>query len=135
MWGAGVPLGLFIVDLFTLRKWTFTQLQTTVGGLVARLLVTQFGIIFGMVAFAVTQSPWAVVGTFFVFRVLIDAVMDWSKRAQHRTKLPNAIAKLGVKAEGKSIEQIQAEHADDVKAGHEFQAMLDLPFDPKRKTH
>jgi hypothetical protein len=135
MWGAGVPLGLFIVDLFRLRKWTFTQLQNTVGGLAARLLITQFGIIFGMVAFAVTKSPWALVGTFFVFRVLIDALMDWSKRTQHltkTTKLPDRIAKLGADAEGKSVEQIQADYAAEMKAERDFQAMFDLPFDPKR---
>jgi hypothetical protein len=133
MWGAGVPLAMFIVDLFTLRRWTFTRLQNTVGVLGARLIVTQFGIIVGMFAFAVTKSPWAMFATFFVFRVLIDGLMDWSKRAERRPTLPKSIAKLGVKAEGKSMEQIQAEHVADMKRAREFQAMLDLPFDPKRK--
>jgi hypothetical protein len=133
MWGAGVPVGMFIVDLFTLRQWTFTRLQSTVGILGARLLITQFGIIFGMFAFAFTKSPWALVGTFFVFRVLLDALMDWSKRAERLSKMPERLARLGAKAEGKSIEQIQAEHVDDMRAARELQAALDSPFDPKRK--
>lgn len=132
-WGAGVPLSVFIVDLFLLHRWTFAQLQLSVGNLALRLLVTQFGIIFGMLLTALTKSPWGVVAVFFAFRVLTDALVDWSKRKKGRLDLSNRIARWVAKKENKSIEQVRAEFEAATKTDDEFAALLNQPFDPKSK--
>lgn len=133
VWGAGVPLGVFVVDLFLLRGWTFARLQYSVGNLALRLLVTQFGIIFGMMLTALTKSPWGVVAVFFVFRVLTDGLVDWSKRKKGKLGLSNRIARWVAKKENKSIEQVHAEFQASMKTDDDFEALLNQPFDPKAK--
>jgi hypothetical protein len=132
-WGAGIPLGVFIVDLFLLRRWTFARLQYSVGNLALRLLVTQFGIIFGMLLTALTKSPWGVVAVFFIFRVLTDALVDWSKRKKGKLGLSNRIARWVAKKENKSVEQVRAEFEASMKTDDEFETRLNQPFDPKSK--
>jgi Family of unknown function (DUF6498) len=133
VWGAGVPLGLFIADLFVLRRWTFSRLQLSVGTLALRLLVTQFGIIFGMLTTALTKSPWGVVAVFFLFRVLTDGLVDWSKRKKGKLNLSDRFARMVANKENKSIEQVRAEFDASMKADEEFEALLNTPFDPKAK--
>ncbi len=133
IWGAGVPLGAFIVDLFTLKRWPFTRLQTTVGTLGLRILVTQFGLIFGMLATAMTKSPWGVVAVFFLFRVLTDGLVDWSKRKKGKLGLSDSIARWVAKKENKSIEQVRAEFEASTKRDDAHEALLNQPFDPNGK--
>lgn len=133
VWGFGVPFGLFIIDLFTLRRWTFTQLQFSVGNLALRLLVTQFGIIFGMIATAVTKSPWGIVAVFFVFRVLTDGLVDWSRRHKGPLKLSERMARWVAKKENKTIEQVRAEFDASMRADDGIEARLNAPYDPKMK--
>jgi Family of unknown function (DUF6498) len=129
IWGAGVPLGMFVVDLFTLRHWPFTRLQNTVGTLALRILVTQFGIIFGMLATAITKSPWSVIAVFFLFRVLTDALVDWSKRTKGKLGLPNWFARMVAKKEKKSVEQVRAEFETAMKSDLEIgEGVLNAPF-------
>lgn len=132
-WGAGVPLSVFVVDLFLLRNWTFSRLQFSVGNLGLRLLVTQFGIIFGVMLTAATKSPWGVVAVFFIFRVLTDALVDWSKRKKGKLGLSDGIARWVAKKENKSVEQVRAEFEESMKTDDDFEALLNQPFDPKAK--
>jgi Family of unknown function (DUF6498) len=130
IWGAGVPLGMLIVDLFTLKRWPFTRLQNTVGTLGLRILVTQFGVIFGMVATAMTGSPWGVIAVFFMFRVLTDAMLDWSKRTNGKLGLSSWLARWVAKKENKSVEQVRAEFDAAMKEDREIGAdVLNTPFD------
>jgi hypothetical protein len=129
IWGAGVPLGLFVVDLITLRHWPFTRLQNTVGTLGLRLLVTQFGLIFGMLATAATKSPWGVIAVFFLFRVLNDALVDWSKRTKGRFGLADWFARWIAKKENKSVEQVRAEFETAMKTDVVSHDLLNAPFD------
>jgi Family of unknown function (DUF6498) len=131
IWGAGVPLGAFVIDLFVLRRWSFTQLQNTVGSLGLRLLVTQFGIIFGMAATAMTKSPWGIVAVFFVFRVLTDAMVDWSKRTKGKFGLSNWLAKKIAKKENKSVEQVRAEFELAMKTEAISDDVLNAPLGAK----
>ena len=133
IWGAGVPFTVFVIDLFNLRQWTFARLQLSVGNLGLRLLVTQLGIIFGMLATALTKSPWGLFAVFFVFRVLTDALVDWSKRKKGKLGLSNRIARWVAKKENKSIEQVHAEFQASMKTDDDFEALLNQPFDPKAK--
>jgi hypothetical protein len=129
VWGAGVPISLFVVDLFTLRRWPFTRLQSTVGTLGVRLIVTQFGLIFGMLATAIAKSPWGVIAVFFVFRVLTDALVDWSKRTRGKFGLPNWFARMIAKKENKSVEQVRAEFETAMKSDLEIgEGVLNAPF-------
>jgi Family of unknown function (DUF6498) len=132
IWGAGVPLGMLIVDLFTIKRWPFTRLQNTVGTLGLRILVTQFGIIFGMVATAMTGSPWGVIAVFFVFRVLTDAMLDWSKRTKGKVGLSDWLARWVAKKENKSVMQVRAEFEAAVNTDHGDEDLLNAPFDEAR---
>ncbi len=131
VWGAGVPIGAFIIDLLTLRRWPFTRLQNTVGSLGLRLIVTQFGIIFGMLATAITKSPWGVIAVFFVFRVLTDALVDWGKRTKGRMGLPNWFARMVAKKENKTVEQVRAEFDIAMKTEAVPVDLLNAPFESK----
>jgi Family of unknown function (DUF6498) len=131
-WGAGVPLAAFIVDLFALKRWPFTRLRDTVGTLGLRILVTQFGLIFGMLATAVTKSPWGVVFVFFLFRVLTDGLVDWSKRTKGKFGLPNWFARMIAKKESKTIEQVRAEFETAMKSDQVSDDTLNAPFKDAR---
>jgi Family of unknown function (DUF6498) len=132
IWGAGVPLSLFVVDLFTLKRWPFTRLQSTVGMLGLRLIVTQFGIIFGVLAAAITKSPWGLIAVFFVFRVLTDALVDWSKRTKGKFGLADWFARWVAKKENKSVEQVRAEFETAMKTEQYSEELLNAPFGEKR---
>jgi hypothetical protein len=121
------------VDLFLLRRWTFARLQYSVGNLALRLLVTQFGVIFGMLLTALTKSPWGIVAVFFVFRVLTDGLVDWSKRKKGKLGLSDSIARWVAKKENKSIEQVRAEFEASMKRDDEHEALLNQPFEPNAK--
>ncbi len=127
IWGLGVPLGLFIVDLFTLRRWPFSRLRDSIGPLALRMLVTQFGIIFGMIATAMTKSPWALFATFFAFRVLSDGLADWSKRTQRSRNLSPRFAAMIAKKEAKSIERVYEEFRNSAEIDREIDAALNAP--------
>jgi Family of unknown function (DUF6498) len=129
IWGAGVPLGMLIVDLFTLKRWPFTRLQNTVGTLGLRILVTQFGIIFGMVATVMTGSPWGVIAVFFVFRVLTDAMLDWSKRTNGKFGRSDWLARWVARKENKPIAQVRAEFDAAMKVDQYADELLNEPFE------
>ncbi|MGL5002339.1 MAG: hypothetical protein ACRDAM_05320, partial [Casimicrobium sp.] len=129
IWGTGVPLGAFFIDLFTLRRWPFMRLQNTVGTLGLRALITQFGIIFGMFATAITKSPWGVVAVFFVFRVFTDAFVDWSKRTKGKLGLSDSLARMIAKRENKTVEQVRAEFKAAMEAEDYADDVLNAPFE------
>lgn len=131
IWGAAVPLGAFVVDLFTLKRWPFTRLRDTLSTLGLRILVTQFGLIFGMVATAMTKSPWGVVAVFFFFRVLTDGLIDWSRRTQGKLGLSDRFARMIAKKENKTVEQVRAEFETAMKADRVSDDALNAPFGAK----
>jgi Family of unknown function (DUF6498) len=132
-WGIGVPLSIFAIDLFMIRRWTFAQLRRSVDSLIMRSLVTQFGLIFGIIATAAAGSLWSAVAVFFLFRVLTDGLVDWSQRVKGKIGLSNRIARWVAKKENKSTEQVRAEFDASMKIESEFEAFLNQPFDPEAK--
>lgn len=60
----------FVVDLFTLRRWPFRQLEQTASQALGRVMVVHLTLLIGFIAIAVTDSPRAFFGVFVVLKML-----------------------------------------------------------------
>ena len=60
----------FVVDLTSLRQWSFWKLEQTANYGLGRIIVVQFTLIFGFFGIAITSAPTALFGTFVVLKTL-----------------------------------------------------------------
>jgi cytochrome b561 len=60
----------FLVDLLTLRQWSFRQLEQTTNQALSRVIVVHLTLILGFVGVALTGAPDAFFGTFVVLKSL-----------------------------------------------------------------
>ena len=70
----------FIVDLLSLRRWSFRELEQTAYLGLGRIVVVQLTLIIGFVGIAVTDAPTALFGTFVVLKTLFalsTALPQW----------------------------------------------------------
>lgn len=77
LYAASAQLAVFGMDAVTLRRWPFMVLQINVAGTIKRLLATQLGLLLG-VPLLLLASPWAIPGTLFALRFLVDLAIDLS---------------------------------------------------------
>lgn len=61
----------FVVDLLTLRRWTFWDIEQTANRGLSRVVVVHLTIVFGFVAIALTDAPAAFFGVFVVLKTLV----------------------------------------------------------------
>ena len=70
----------FVLDLFTLRRWPFWQIEQTAQRSFSRVVVVHLTLILGFVGVALTDSPCAFFGTFVVLKslaALSGALPQW----------------------------------------------------------
>ncbi len=90
----------FVVDLFTLRQWSFRQLEQLADRGLSRVIVVHLTLIIGFVGIAVTGAPDALFGVFVVLKTLaaLNAVVpqwepatapQWLSRIMNR--VPNVL--------------------------------------------
>lgn len=60
----------FIVDLFSLRRWSFWQIESTAQHALSRVIVVHMTLLIGFVGVALTDAPNAFFGTFVVLKSL-----------------------------------------------------------------
>jgi ABC-type multidrug transport system fused ATPase/permease subunit len=60
----------FFADLFSLRKWSFWQIEQTAQRGLSRVVVVHLTLIFGFVGIALTDAPSAFFGVFVVLKTL-----------------------------------------------------------------
>jgi hypothetical protein len=77
----------FLVDLSTLRRWSFWQMERLANRGLSRVIVVHLTLIFGFVAIAVTDAPDAFFGVFVVLKTmaaLSSAFPQWEPAAPPR---------------------------------------------------
>ncbi|MBO0676147.1 hypothetical protein JRC04_01580 [Mycolicibacterium sp. S2-37] len=60
----------FVVDLASLRRWSFGQIEQTANQALSRVIVVHLTLVIGFVAVAMTDAPNAFFGTFVVLKSL-----------------------------------------------------------------
>jgi ABC-type multidrug transport system fused ATPase/permease subunit len=73
----------FFADLFSLRRWSFWQLEQTAQRGLSRVVVVHLTLIFGFIGIALTDSPSAFFGVFVVLKTLasLSAVLpQWEPK-------------------------------------------------------
>ena len=129
-----VVQGLFLLwDLPQLRGWSFALLSTSVGQVSIRVLVTQLGLIFGLMATGMTGSAWGLVGTFVAMRALCDAMIAGLQGFIKRRDLPPGLARFLAKRSKQSIESLEAEFDALKRDGAEVEALLERPIGQLRR--
>ena len=128
-----VVQGLFLLwDLPQIRGWSFAQLSARVGQVQIRVLVTQLGLVFGMIAAGMTGSPWAFVGTFVAMRALCDACIAGLQGFVKRRDLPPGLARFLAKRSKQSVESLEAEFDALKRDGTEVEALHERPIGQAR---
>ena len=129
-----VVQGLFLLwDLPQIRGWTFAQLGMRVGQVQIRVLITQLGLIFGIMAAGMTGSPWGLVGTFVGMRALADAGIAGLQGFMKRRDLPPGLARFLAKRSKQSVESLEAEFDALKRDGAEVEALLERPIGELRR--
>lgn len=127
-WVLTLHLVFLLWDLPTLGRWSFFRLQQVTGQAALRGLVTQLGLIFGLIVSTLSHSPWGLVGTFIVLRAVVDALMAWFSGLGRHRDLPPGLARRLSRRSGQTIGDLEAEF-DKVKAlGAEVDAVLERPI-------
>lgn len=125
--------GLFLLwDMPRIAGWSFADLQRNVGSVSIRVLVTQIGIIFGIIVAGVA-GPWGLAGTFIALRALADAGISWVQGLLKQKDLPPGLKNFLAKRGKQTADEIEAEF-DQLKAsGAAVEALLELPIEEARR--
>lgn len=124
-----VVQGAFLLwDLPQIRGWTFSQLGERVGQVSIRVLVTQLGLVFGIMGAGITGSAWGLVGTFVVMRALCDAGIAWLQGFVKQRDLPPGVARFLARRSKQSVETLEAEFDALKRDGAEVEALLERPI-------
>jgi len=124
---------LFLLwDLPRIAGWSFQQLSTTVGQVSLRVLVTQLGLIFGILMAGITGSPWGLVGTFVALRALTDAAIAWLQGLLKHKDLPPGFARFMSRRSKQSVESLEAEFDALKDRGSEVEALLERRIEEVR---
>lgn len=126
--------GLYLLwDLPRIKSWSFAQLGQSVGQVSIRVLVTQLGLIFGLMMAGASGSPWGLVGTFVAMRALADAAMAGLQGFVKRRDLSPGLARFLSRRSGKSVESLEAEFDALKRDGAEVAALLERPIGELRR--
>lgn len=125
--------GVFLAwELPRVPGWSFAELGRNTGAAGLRVLVTQLGLILGVVAAGLTGSFWGLIGTFVVLRSLADAAIVWLTGMMKRRDLPPGLARALSRTSKQSPEVLEAEF-DALKAdGSAVETLLERPIDEVR---
>lgn len=101
----------FVVDLFSLRRWSFRQLELTASQVLSRVMVVHLTLLIGFVAIAVTDAPDKFFGVFVVLKTMASlstALPQWEP-AQPPRWLSNVLNRVPSAKPGKRFEEAWAD--------------------------
>ncbi|MCF6386940.1 DUF6498-containing protein [Mycobacterium sp. MBM] len=101
----------FLVDLISLRDWSFRQLEQTGSQAMSRVMVVHLTLLIGFVAIAVTDAPDAFFGVFVVLKTMASlstALPQWEP-AQPPKWLSATLNRLPSAKPGKRFEEAWAD--------------------------
>jgi hypothetical protein len=108
----------FVVDLLSLRRWSFWQLERTAVGGLGRIVVVHLTLVFGLIAVGVTGAPDALFGIFVALKSLfaLSAALPQWEPAVAPKWLSHAMNRVPTAQRGRRFEESWAEdHADEVE--------------------
>lgn len=101
----------FVVDLFSLRSWSFRRLEQTASQVLSRVMVVHLTLLIGFVAIAVTDAPDTFFGVFVVLKTMASlstALPQWEPR--HPPKwLSSVLNRVPSASPGKRFEEAWAD--------------------------
>lgn len=105
----------FLVDLRTLRRWSFWQIETTANRALGRVVVVHLTLIFGLLAIAVTGVPNSFFGVFVVLKSMaaLSAVLPQWEPATPPAWFAALMNRLPNVHPGKRFEEFWAEDRAD----------------------
>lgn len=101
----------FVVDLFSLRRWTFRRLEQTASKVLSRVMVVHLTLLIGFVAIAITDAPDTFFGVFVVLKTMASlstALPQWEP-AQPPKWLSNVLNRVPSAKPGKRFEEAWAD--------------------------
>jgi len=101
----------FLVDLISLRRWSFRQLEQSSSQVLSRVMVVHLTLLVGFVAIALTDTPDAFFGVFVVLKTmaaLSTALPQWEP-ARPPTWLSNMLNRIPSATPGKRFEEAWAD--------------------------
>lgn len=101
----------FLVDLISLRRWPFRQLEQTGSQALSRVIVVHVTLLIGFVAIAVTDAPASFFGVFVVLKTmaaLSTALPQW-KPTHPPAWLSDALNRIPSATPGKRFEEAWAD--------------------------
>ena len=101
----------FVVDLFSLRRWSFRQLEQTASQVLSRVMVVHLTLLIGFVAIAVTDAPDTFFGVFVVLKTMASlstALPQWEP-AQPPRWLSTILNRVPSAGPGKRFEEAWAD--------------------------
>ena len=81
-WMLAVMAVDFAKDLFGLRSWSYAAMKRYSDQRMGRVIVQHLGIIFGMFALAMVESPLAPLAVLIGLKALLDAAWSWAGDAE-----------------------------------------------------
>jgi len=101
----------FVVDLVSLRSWSFRRLEQTASQVLSRVMVVHLTLLIGFVAIAVTDAPDTFFGVFVVLKTMASlstALPQWEPR--HPPKwLSSVLNRVPSASPGKRFEEAWAD--------------------------
>lgn len=133
-WVVGVQAVFLLWDMPRIAQWSFAQLQTRVGEVGPRVLLTQLGLIFGLPMIGLA-GPWGLVGTLAALRALTDTGLSMLQALVKRRDLPPWLARFLARASKTSVETLEADFDRMKHDARAVEALLERPIgEARRKT-
>lgn len=105
----------FLMDLLTLRRWSFRDIEKMTDQALSRVVVIHLTLIFGFVAVGLTDAPSAFFGVFVVLKSMASlsyTLPQWQP-AEPPQWLSRAMNRVPSARPGKSFEEFWSEERDD----------------------
>lgn len=101
----------FVVDLFSLRRWSFRQLEQTASQVLTRVMVVHLTLLIGFIAIAVTDAPETFFGVFVVLKTMasLSTTLPQWQPAQPPKWLSNILNRVPSARPGKRFEEAWAD--------------------------
>jgi hypothetical protein len=115
-WAVAVQAVFLFADLPRIGSWSFLQLGQSVGQVSIRVLVTQVGLIFGLV------------GMLVGLRALADAAIAWLTGLMKMRDLPPGFKRFLARRAKQSEDQVEAEFDALKEKGADVEKLLERPI-------
>lgn len=126
-WVVAVQGFFLLADLPRIPAWKFVDLNTAIGQVSIRVVVTQVGLILGLPA-AGLFGPWGLAGMLIGLRALADAVLGWLEGLMKQRDLPPGFRAFLARRAKQSEASIEEEFDALKDKGRAVEALLERPI-------